>query len=500
MAFSSLSGRRATAPLLSLLSLLLVLTACSVDEDDLGDGAAEPATADLTAPSQLALEDDEPGDGTLRLALDRPQSLLPTEISLSDQAAVIATDLMFDGLTEAVGTSGTLRPALATEWSVDENVQIWRFSIDTARIDATTVADSFEALLEAPESSLAQVALAHVLTVAADGDDVVFTLDRPDAGLPWLLSGVPFSVVGPEGDSTGRYDIADFADELRFEGDAPVVIEWVDSPEAAYQQLVLGAVDGAVVDADDLAAASSRFGVRSVASTASRFYALNGRSAAISVPEVRDAVFGAIRRQDVTTALAGDAVEADGVAGPSVAGYRLGACGDRCVADVEGAARTVAVLSTPVELTVGYVSTRHEAAALEVSNHLAEVGFSVVVSRYSSAELVAGIEDGSVDIFAAGWVAPATSLDAVIPMLLRAGSPTNIARASSDRIEELLDAAALELDDRTRWDILNDAQAEAIDQALLLPIAVGKSQLVQNPGVDGVTVRADGSLDLSGRD
>ena len=79
------------------------------------DGSAPGPRADQ--PGDLAFDEPTsvaaPVPEVLRLALARPASLRPDQISLTDQSAVIVADLLYDGLTRADAASGQLAPTLA---------------------------------------------------------------------------------------------------------------------------------------------------------------------------------------------------------------------------------------------------------------------------------------------------------------------------------------------------------------------------------------------------
>ncbi len=481
-------------------AVALMVSACSMS-GGLGEfDTAETSESRGTVPAELALVEPETlDDDTLRVAVAQLDTWLPSEIAVSDPAAVLVADLVYDGLTEAVGTSGQLRPGLATAWSADGAVRTWTFTIDGERTTPDEVAASFAALLASDTPTLASVSLDHVESVTAEGDTVVFGLSRPDAGLPWLLSGVAMSVVGADGAATGRYQVTEAADGLTLDGAGPVVIEWAADGDDAYDQLLLGRVHAAVVDDASLGESEGRFGVRPVASNVTRFYVLNARSATLQRADVRDAITMAIDRTLVQAQVGIGAFASDGVAGPAMGGFRLQACGTRCVADPTAAAAAVAGLGEPVALTVGYVSESQTAPATAVADQLAAAGFDITVARYGATELVAAVEAGEVDVYAAGWAAPATSLDAVVSALFDDQSATNLVGATPTAAAVLFEQAAVELDDRARWDLLSQAQTTVIEESFVIPIAVGKSHVAHSPTLEGVVVRADGSLDLSGR-
>jgi MarR-like DNA-binding transcriptional regulator SgrR of sgrS sRNA len=185
---------------LCLLGLATSLvTGCSHDADSSGrsgDEAAPEAEDVEVTPNELAFEDPGPGPlSTIRLAMERPPGALPHEISPGVQEAVIVADLLYDGLTEAAGADGRLAGGLAVDWSANDELTEWTFSIDTDRIEPAVVVAHFEELLaERAADTGSGMLLAHVGGVElTSGSEVRFHLNEPVAAFPWLVSGVAIS-------------------------------------------------------------------------------------------------------------------------------------------------------------------------------------------------------------------------------------------------------------------------------------------------------------------
>lgn len=452
------------------------------------------------------VDDDRPSPGldVLRVALARPETMAPAELSIVDQEAVIVADLLYDGLTEAAGTEGRLDPALAESWDASDDFTRWAFTLDVDRIDASSVVESFSALGDGPVS--APGALAHVVSVeAAEPGTVVFTLDRPDAGLAWLVSGVGFSIVGPHGAPTSGYEVTVDDSEMMVlrpgEGsDGPeVALRWESSADDAYDTLTLGLVDAAVAPPEALHDARSRFGAVPAARAVSRFYGLNLGSPRLADDRLRRAVVHAVDRDEATAE--GTAVPvypADGVVAPTVAGYRPGGCAEGCVHD-PGRARSLLAEArrdgAPPDVLRIAIGSQDQAAADIIADDLAAVGFEVDVRPLNPGELARTIAAGEAELFAFGWVAPAGSVDAVVPALFGSGSAANAVRLRSARVDALIADATTTGDDRDRWDLLLEAHDVALSEAAVIPLAVAKSHFVAAPQAQHVVVRADGSID-----
>lgn len=449
-------------------------------------------------------------DDVLRLALERPDSYLPVEVPLTDQSAVIVSDLLYDGLTEAVGTEGRLRPGLAEAWWSNEDYTVWTFSIDPAtEVDVDSVVNSLLPFSSTPGDTggpgVAARLAAGIRTVTASSvDTVTVELERPNAGLPWVLSGLPFSIVGPRGLPTGSYRIAsDDAAGLRLTdrlgddaGTRSIRIEWGSDRAGGYQKLLDGKLDGALVPLGKVEQATTSFAIGPVASVSTRFYVLHLGSARLADPVLRDLTRAAI---DPSALAAGtfdqEVVAADGLMPNTMAGYRPNPCG-LCGGEVLADSTDLDGLAAAGPLEVAYSGSDQQATAAEVVSQLVQAGVPAVEQPMDPEALAAVIVSGGTDIFSFGWVAAATSSDAILPVLLSADSPANVARIGSTEIDRILAAAAVTADDDARWDLHHQAHQAALSSGRLIPIAAGRTSLALADDAGVVAVRADGSIDL----
>lgn len=492
--------------------LSLLATGCA---DSLGlqsGDVDDPLAPDegVAKPLDLAFEDSGKLElDVLRLALARPAGTLPTEISLSDQSAVIVSDLLYDGLTESVGDRAELRPALAVEWSANDDFTEWRFVLDADRAVASDVSAYFRELLSVEGNPAVSSLLADVASVEAiveEGqEEVLFVLDQPNAGFAWLLSGLGASLVGADGAPTGRYRISSSDDEeLTLEPIAPnpflpdVVVHWSPSDRKAYDTLTLGLVDAAVGPSRSLTDAESRFGYVPPTRSILRFYGINFDSANLVDSRVRRAILQAIDGETITSELGNDhAVAVDGVIAPRLAGFGGDGCTSVCgpgpgVVDVAAAEER----GEPLRLTVAFTGELQAEWADAIAADLGVVGFDVVLQEHTPDGLATAIVEGEVDLFAYGWVAAAGSIDAVVPQLLASGSPGNVLGFEAAGIDELIARAALTGDDERRWALLAEAHTVAMQQGRILPLSVARSHLIAAPAAAGLVIRADGSLDI----
>lgn len=489
-----------------MLAFSLIVASCAGRIGSSGpDGSAAPA-GEAIEPGEIAFA-ERPFDTleTLRLALARPDALEPWAVSMADQSAVIVSDLLYDGLTEAVGREGVLRPGLATEWTADEDLTRWRFELDPDRIEASQVVAHFEALATMEVSSSTTQLTSSIVDVVAVGETAVeFELDRPEAGFPWLLSGLAASVVGADGAYTGRFVPTEDTGQtliLSAVGDAPpthpttVQVQWTSIPDEAYDLLALGLTDAAVAPVEDLDDAIGRFGHEPIERSIAVFYGI-----ALDDVDARRAVLAAFDTADLDDAVALlGAAPATGIFAPVLAGSRMaeevgGTAGSGDLTDQALTSDPAALFD--LELSVTYTDDGHAPVAQRLSERLAEAGVRSSSKPRSPSEQASAIAAGRDGVFAFGWVAPAGSLDAVARSMLAGDSASNVLGYRSSQIDELLAEAAVTVDDEARWALLADAHRLAIADARALPLGAALSQLVVAPQAVGLTLRADGSLDL----
>ena len=506
--------------LLGVTAVGLLVSSCADPGGSGGSARGDAAEGSSAGPAQDAANGQTPGalafetgsteqsiDGKVRLALARPATSMPALLAPAEQEAAIVADLLYDGLTEADAEAGVLRPGLATSWSPGPDGKDWTFVIDTDRVSLATVAAHFVSLRDEATGSTAVVIDQVTSVETVEPDRLRLQLASPNHGLPWLLSGVGFGVVGEGSAPTGRFDILADDDETLVlhdrNGSGPdVSITWTDSARDAYNLLTVGAVDVAVAPPDALADARSRYGITSSARAIARFYVLDQRSGRLADPRLRLAILAAVDRSRIVSEVMDvQAFALDGLTAPTLTGFARSGCGRSCTHDPERAARLVAELTvaegTPTpEIRIGATSDQ-EAVAVAIAADLNHAGFDTTVAVLGPDELAAEADAGELEVYAAGWIAPATSMDAVAP-LLASPSPVGADVATGSAVRALLEEAASTIDDHARWSLLANAHGEAMTSGDVLPVAVAKSYLVAAPHAQRIPVRADGSIDLFG--
>lgn len=494
------------------MASIMLIGACTNSGDS---SAHETPTTSVPKPSALAFVDEDAA--ALRLALDGDSDDLfgdfdPVSIAMGDQSAVVLADLLYDGLTEAVGRTGQLRPGLALSWSSDQSQRVWTFELDSERVSAAQMKASLERAVAAP--TVAGSLLGDVLGVSeylsgeadsvsgfevVDDSTLTILLNQPNAGLDWVLSGVAYSAVGVNGQPTGRYDVASkSADGFSLEAADGSVVEvtWTLAGQSGLDVVEGGDIDIAYV-AESIGGEPIELRVGDVVPVgSSRFFVLNGESEQLADPLKREAVVVAANRSELAAAAGLDA-STDGLSSGALAGFAEGAC-QWCDVSVERKRDLAQVVPTIERLVIGYVGESQSAATTALAQRLSDVGLAVEVRRFESEDLAAAIGRGSVDLFTFGWTSVSGSTDATVPWLLGSQSSTNVFGVGWAEVDSLLAEAARTDDDVLRWGLLFEAESEALSQFVAVPFGARTSRLAGVQAVAGAVVRADGSLDLDG--
>ncbi len=493
--------------------VVAIAAACtSTSNDDSERATEQQGSVDVVESDALAFSAEDELRDVVRLALVEPVSYRPEEVSLNEQGAVILADLLYDGLTEVDGSSGELRPGLADRWTADATYTRWTFELGSGgQATAADVVATFNGLEDPGRPGAVQAVAKRIdAVVAVDEETVAIDLISPDAGFPWLVSGLPFSIIGPEGMESGRYKIdttasSDDSDDLVLtprSGDGPDVhVSWADDSTDAYGQLTLGEVDAAQVPPASVADAEMRFGAAFPSTTTTRFYVLNKDSALLATPGARRAVLAAVDQEGLPIEVVdASGIGTDGMVSSATLGAADVGCGATCEYEPEFAESAAAGLTSDQAVRVAYVGEEERPMAVAVVADLEAVGIEAEALAVTPDELAARIVSGDVELFSFGWIAPATSIDAVIPPLLSANSPTNVLKADSVTVAELLDEATMTEDDEARWSLLQRAHRQVLSDGLVMPVSESTSMLARAPHAAALALRSDGTLDLSGLD
>lgn len=185
--------KRASIIGLSLSSVAAVIAACSPGTPSATTAPASPgASASAGAsPSASALT-----GGTIRCAIQRPVSVDPVAMQDLGGYGIVAQSFEFlCGQSTNPEDPGGLSPALATEWSPNEDGTVWTFKLnpnakwqhDGSPLTADDVVATMERLVAAGNSGLKGV-LDPGGAVATDANTVTMTLVSANGNFPYLVS------------------------------------------------------------------------------------------------------------------------------------------------------------------------------------------------------------------------------------------------------------------------------------------------------------------------
>ena len=433
--------------------------------------------------SVLLVEDREP---PVRLALVRPSSWDPHEVSIADRAAAIVSDLLYDGLTEA-GTGDELVPALAESWVASDDLTVWTFDLDQERVLASEVVANFTALGSSATTPATSAVLDEIETVVAiDESTVEFSLLAPNGGFPWLLSGVPLSVVGDAG-PTGRYSLSqtDLGLELTGrDGTRDLVIRWYATELEAESAVAADEADVALATLGGATESGTRleFSVRSMV----RYVQVNVSSPEVADSAVRVSAARSIDGGFLAELLGPLAVAQTGFVPSAVAGAADLVCGLDCVDSAEAG-------SSPRRgLVVGGLSGQE--------NFLSAVADELTVGGFAAGPIVLSVDEfeseligGTIDYFSGGWVAEAGSLDGWLPLLTE---NDQVEAFRIPEVDELVAQARRVLDDEERWAILRAAAELLVGGGVVVPVAALSDATVIRSGIESISIEADGTLKL----
>ncbi len=459
--------------------MMVLLVSCSEPQ-------AKPSVQPgVSAPSGMEFDGQ---DDVLRIAMVKPGSANPADLVLTDQAQVILSDLLYDGLTEVEANSGRLRPGLATSWISNRDFTSWTFTLDSDRLTAEQVKSSFE------RQGNQQSAVVRQLMSIVDSIEVLsefevrFDLLASSAGFPWLISGPGMAVTTENDVPTGRLNIISEDNNgmilVSPDGLSDIDIRWTATEQDAY----------ALLDSDgvDVAIGSSQASASAPALGHVRFVAINSESALLADANTRMSVRSTIG--SITSAREGSissVVEIDGLSSPALAGSTSLVCEGSCTYRPEQGA------TTPIEtqLRLGVGAEVDLEVAESIQRAFADSTIEIEIVSASPDRLAAMISAGEIDLSVFGWVAGASSVDAVVPSLLQSKAPGNIFQLRDDEIDRLLLEASKIGDDQRRWDLISEAETRAISSDVIVPLGAIRSKVRTNEKTTSLVIRADGTLD-----
>ena len=443
----------------------------------------------------------------LRIGVAEVGNLDSLGFNIGSASDLLASDLIFDGLTDVGPGATEASPAIAVEWNANADLDVWTFEIDPDRTFANgeqiTVEDVVFSLDRARRSfALIWQSLTMIEAVEAVDDVTVrITLNRPTAGLAELLAAPAAGILseaqvtediegfsaepngsGPFGSvetTTEGVTLTATSDEVRLEA---VELVEAGSVDAAWQLQQEGEVHMAVLPE----AEPTTSDVVSTPFRALLFFGINVNHPSLRESSVRRAVVASIDAADVTDEALGDrAVPAAGV-GASAEG-----CGTVCEQSARSAASLVDVLED--EVPVLHVDHRDDplekAVADVIVDQLRAAGLDAEPRAHGADEYSEFLVSGDEEIFRFGHVGVAPVGDAYLPLMFGSEAQNNVTGLSSKSLDEALAAAAAD----GSWD---EMEREIMtDSAPVIPIAQYVSRWSVGKGVTDLEIDRDGTFD-----
>lgn len=517
-------------------------------------GPTEPPTGAASA-SDAPTPSAEGGSLRYMLRYD-PEFIDPGFVVESEGAAVV--DALFDGLLE-YGPDFEPVPAVAESFEVDETGTVYTFHLDAAATfhDGTPVdAESFlrawnrVVLGDGDELSPNAHHLAPVAGYeesrrddvpltgleAVDATTLRVTLQYPYADFPAVvahpaLSPVPEAVEdrrafreSPIGN--GPFAMAEpwqrgqFIRLIRNEdyaGQVPRLDEVVfriyggdDAEERAYDDFEDGLLHVAAVPREKLDEAAAAYGVSDDGYTGPGlltgeslflyYYGFNTERPPFDDPDVRRALSMLIDREAIAEeVMDGTRIPARSLVPSAVPGSEPDTC-QYCRFDPE-AAQGLLGETVLEDLTISFNDHPvQRAIANRVANDIEEhLGIEVALRSLPFDEYLDAIRGGDIGLFRLGWDAEYPTLDNFIWSLVSsfARGDTNVFRFSDpDQVDDRLQQARAALDPTERRRLYVEAERAALDQVPLAPMLFYRHSRVVAEGVEGLVLRADGSVDL----
>lgn len=127
-----------------------------------------------------------------------------------------------------------------------------------------------------------------------------------------------------------------------------------------------------------------------------------------------------------------------------------------------------------------------------------ELGVTIEVRDYEDfGAYLTALDAGEFALFDIGWVADYPDPQNFLDLLFRSGSGENHTGYANPAVDALLDQAAGEPDEATRWQLYQQAEQAILADAPIIPIHHDVEHMLIKPYVRGLTVTPMGVLDLS---
>jgi ABC-type transport system substrate-binding protein len=221
----------------------------------------------------------------------------------------------------------------------------------------------------------------------------------------------------------------------------------------------------------------------------------------LSNPDVRRAIVAAVDRDAIVRAVYPDLADALSSVVPSgVAGANPARC-TTCGHD-PAHARALVGQAFPdglvPELSIDFDASPAQQAMAEIlADSLKAVGIPTVLHPLPLGEYQRYLVTGGQQIFTFGWIAGDRTPDAYLAPLFQSGSPDNLVGIRSPDVDYLLGQARATEDPAAAADAWAHAERLVLEDAVVIPIAQFRTQVVVAPRIAGFVHAVDGTVDWS---
>lgn len=512
----------------SLVAALCLVAACT------GDDAGPAPTSEPGAPEA----------SSLLVGLGGPVLVDPAAANPGSPSELMVADLLHDGLT-ALGEDGTIVPALAAEWELDEAGTTWRFVLvddatfsDGSPLTSEDVVASVTRVAASGPSSLAGLRLEPLVgydeLVAGDAEELAgvraldpTTVEIETAGpfgtLPAVLAAPEMGIVSteaidgadaaaPDLPLSGSWEVAEVADDAVTLAPRPdrtlelpgIELRTFEDDGAAYDAFDGGELDWAPVPGDRHDDAVDAHGDDAFAPFHAEVFLGLRVSGPLAAAPLRRAVAAAVDREGIAESIYADVADPlSSIVPAGVPGHDPGACGDAtwCSYDPDAAREILddafADEDVPT-VAIDFDDTERQRAVAEaVASDLEAVGIPSELRPHDRGEYRSFVASGDQGLFSLGWIGGYASPDAYLAPLFASSADDNLTGTANPELDLALVAARATGDPEAAAEAWASVERRALVAAVVVPIAQFRTQVVVSDRVEGLAHRVDGTVDWS---
>lgn len=511
--------------LLLLLSLFLVLAACSTGDDK----TTEPGDKD---DPKEGTETEQPTGGELVYVNGADAPTLDPH-GVNDTASNNATTQIFERLLD-YAPDGSIIPLLATDYQAIDELT-WEFKLregvkfhDGTDFNAEAVKLNIERLIN-PDFASPKAFILNVISevIVVDEHTVQLKTASPFAPLPSHLAHNAGSIIAPsaiEEENNGGKKVDEnpigtgpfvfkewnrgaeiiFEKNNEYWGEPAKVdtLRFVVVPEQATRVAMIetGEAHAALLGASDVNRVEAMDGVEldRVSGTRMDYFGFNMNVAPFDDLKVRQAIAMAINKDDIVTGiLDGQGIPAVGPLAPTVYGNVQDL--DAVEYDVEAAKALLAETDVPngfeTTLFVGDNNQERIAIAELIQAQLAPLGINVKIEMIEWGAFLEQTAAGEHEMFILGWTTVTADADYGMYALFHSGqfgSAGNRSFYKNDRVDELLDLGRSEADVEKRLAAYKEVQEILVKELPMVYLQHPDFVHAMN-GIDGLFVNFSGT-------